>query len=324
MEQLRIAVAVLTAALSTACADQPATSPNQPPATTPPGATPGKPDPLAPFESSAFCKEYTCKKGKSWPLRAGGMNNTYDLSAAPHVTVEVPTKDGAIDHYGISFYERERLRNADLQVAYALLGSIDPAGNTEAVRQFIRSNIERPAEQIRRGPSSSFGPYTVWTAKVGETQIVSVERTSDAPTTEPAASAGVSLPVPVRDPASVPADFRDLWKLAASGGKPGEHAGYTYRYAAAGDRAAAIMIPRPVPRNDTLLVGTISDLARRVFSADLSSATPRLEPTPHGGNAIAFRAGRYTYYVLTIKNETQEGAYGPGEPHTLLLWRERS
>lgn len=82
------------------------------------------------------------------------------------------------------------------------------------------------------------------------------------------------------------------------------------------------MIPRPIPRNDTLLVGTISDLARRAFRADLSAATPRLEPTDLGGNAIAFTVGRQTYFALIIKNETQEGAYGPGEPHTVLIWRE--
>jgi hypothetical protein len=106
--------------------------------------------------------------------------------------------------------------------------------------------------------------------------------------------------VPLRDAGGVPAEFRDLWKTAASGGKAGRHGDYTYQYAAAGDRAAAVMPPRPFPRDDTILVATISDLARRVFRADLSSATPRLEPTRHG-NVIAFTVSPYTYYVLTIK-----------------------
>ena len=51
----------------------------------------------------------------------------------------------------------------------------------------------------------------------------------------------------------------------------GEHAGITYQYAASGDRAAAIMIPRPIPRDDTILVGTISDLARRAFKVSVFS-----------------------------------------------------
>jgi hypothetical protein len=152
-------------------------------------------------------------------------------------------------------------------------------------------------------------------------------QTAARPATPPAATASKpatadAVPLPARDSSGVPAEFRDLWKQAASGGQKGEHAGITYQYAASGDRAAAITIPRPIPRDDAMVVGTIADLARRAFKVDLSNATPRLEPTKHGGNAIAFSVGRRTYYVLTIKNETQEGAYGPGEPHTLLLWRE--
>ena len=45
--------------------------------------------------------------------------------------------------------------------------------------------------------------------------------------------------------------------------------------------------------------------------------------TPNG-NAIEFSVGPQTFYVLPIKNETREGTYGPGEPHTLLLWRENN
>lgn len=155
----------------------------------------------------------------------------------------------------------------------------------------------------------------------------SSNQTAPQPVTPPAATASRpaaanAVPLPARDSSGVPAEFRELWKQAASGGQKGEHAGITYQYAASGDRAAAVMIPRPIPRDDTMVVGTIADLARRAFKANLSNATPRLEPTKHGGNAIAFTVGRRTYYVLTIKNETQEGAYGPGEPHTLLIWRE--
>jgi hypothetical protein len=147
-----------------------------------------------------------------------------------------------------------------------------------------------------------------------------------AATTPPAATPSQpppsSAPVPARNEAAVPAEFRELWKMAFQTGKAGDFQSYTYKYAAAGERAAAVMIPRPIPRDDTILVGTISDLTQRAFKANLSKATPHVEPTPQG-NAIVFRVPRYTYYVLTIKNETQEGAYGPGEPHTLLVWRKR-
>jgi hypothetical protein len=78
----------------------------------------------------------------------------------------------------------------------------------------------------------------------------------------------------------------------------------------------------PIPGDDTILVGTISDLTQRAFKTNLSKATPRVESTPQG-NAIVFTAPRYTHYVLTTKHETQEGAYGPGKPHRLLVWRKR-
>jgi hypothetical protein len=134
-------------------------------------------------------------------------------------------------------------------------------------------------------------------------------------------AASNDVPVPLRDSGGVPDDFRDLWKQAATGGAQVNQDGYTYQYAVNRDRAAAIMIPRPIPRDDTVLVATISDLTERAFGQKMSAATPRLEATPQG-NTIAFDVGRQTYYVLTIKNETREGTYGPGEPHTLLVWRE--
>jgi hypothetical protein len=62
----------------------------------------------------------------------------------------------------------------------------------------------------------------------------------------------------------------------------GAYARYTYQYAATADRAAAGMIPRPIPRDDTMLVAIISDLAERAFKVDLLSPTPRLVPTPQG------------------------------------------
>ena len=158
--------------------NQTATPPNTPPP--PPGPAPFKADPLKAFEETAFCIQFGCQRGESWPLRGGGTNNTYSLSAAPDVTVEVPTKGGAIDHYGLSFYERERLRNGDLNVIYGLLRTLDPAGGSGVTRQFIRANVERPIEQIKLGRSTRVGKYTVWAGRIGGTQTVSIDPTSGA------------------------------------------------------------------------------------------------------------------------------------------------
>lgn len=146
---------------------------------------------------------------------------------------------------------------------------------------------------------------------------------NETPAVAPPQTAGSanSTPLPARDAASVPQEFLDLWKQAATGQGRGGQGGYTYQYAVQGSRAAAIMVPRSIPRDDATLIAVISDFARRALNADLSGFSPSLAPTAHG-NAIAFRRGTATYYVLTIKNETREGLYGPGEPHTLLFWRE--
>ena len=62
----------------------------------------------------------------------------------------------------------------------------------------------------------------------------------------------------------VPAEFRNLWRQAATEGTRGVFEEYSYRYASSGNRAVALMVPRPIPRDDRILVGTISDLAKRV------------------------------------------------------------
>jgi hypothetical protein len=146
------------------------------------------------------------------------------------------------------------------------------------------------------------------------------EAPSEAPKSSPVTTV-VNVPVAARETASLPEEFRELAKLAATNGKDAEYSLYRYRYATTGDRAAAIFVPRPIPRDDSALVGAISDIVRRVYNADLTKVRPALEARPQG-NVIAFNAPRHSYYVLTVKNETREGEYGPAEPHTFMVWRE--
>ncbi len=127
------------------------------------------------FETSAFCKQYRCANHKSWALKTGGTNHIYALNLTPAVSVEVPTKDGRLDHYGLMFYERDRLGETDLQLIDTLLRTIDAASASDAVRQFVRTNIERDAFQIRQARSSQFGRYRLWAGKVGGQQTVSIE-----------------------------------------------------------------------------------------------------------------------------------------------------
>jgi hypothetical protein len=147
-----------------------------------PAATAPKPADLTPlgvFTTSAFCKQYGCANHKSWALKTGATNHSYDLNlppaVPPSVGIEVPTKDERIESYGISFSDRERLDEADLQAIDALLRTIDAPSATSAVRQFVRTNIERDAFQILKAKSTKFGRYRLWAGKVGNDQIVHIE-----------------------------------------------------------------------------------------------------------------------------------------------------
>ena len=58
---------------------------------------------LAVPESSAFCKQYGCRKEDSWKLREGGINNAYALNIKPTVTLEAPTLGDRVKSYGLMF-----------------------------------------------------------------------------------------------------------------------------------------------------------------------------------------------------------------------------
>jgi hypothetical protein len=141
----------------------------------------------------------------------------------------------------------------------------------------------------------------------------------------PSTSAKASQPpskAPTVDTITLPNEFRELFRSTTVNGQSATVSGYSYRFASGDGRAVAIFIPRSIPRDDVILVNAISDVVRRTYGVDLSGAEPRLVQRATG-NVIAFDSGRHTYNVLTIKGETREGQYGPGEPHTFLIWRER-
>ena len=105
------------------------------------------------------------------------------------------------------------------------------------------------------------------------------------PVATPNQSEAVSaVPVPLRDASGVPADFRDLWKTAASGGTAGKQGDYTYQYAASDDRAAAVMLPNrsPVMTRSSLPRSAISCGARfvRTCRARLRDLNQRRTATP--------------------------------------------
>ena len=57
-----------------------------------------------------------------------------------------------------------------------LLKMIDPAGDSPMIRQFVKDNIDRSVSQIRQAQSTMFNGFHLLAGKVGEQQIVSIER----------------------------------------------------------------------------------------------------------------------------------------------------
>lgn len=134
---------------------------------------------LKALETSEFCKSYGCPKPETWALRDGGINNSYRVNVRPAVSLEAPTQGGAVKSYGLSFYERKILAPKDLEMIWSLIRSIHPAGDTPQVRNFVKSHIEVGVPQILRANTAVVGPYRLWAGRVGQQQIIRIER--DAP-----------------------------------------------------------------------------------------------------------------------------------------------
>ena len=137
---------------------------------------------LKAFETSEFCKRYECRNPETWPLKDGGINHSYRLSVRPAVSFEAPTQRDAIKSYGLSFYERRTLASHELDMIWSLIRSVHPTGDAPNVRQFVQSHIEVRVPQILQAKTIVVGPYRLWVGKVGQEQILHIER--DAPALE--------------------------------------------------------------------------------------------------------------------------------------------
>jgi len=141
------------------------------------GAQP--PAALKTLEASEFCKRYACQQPTTWALKGGGTNYSYKLNVRPSVSFEAPTQGDAIKSYGLSFYDRRALGAPEFEMIWALLRSIHPGGDTAPVKQFVKSHVELKVSQIMQAKTTLAGPFRLWAGKVGQEQIVHLER--DAP-----------------------------------------------------------------------------------------------------------------------------------------------
>lgn len=129
------------------------------------------------FERSEFYRDYKLRKEDGWKLNTGAYNNSYETSSLSNVSIEIQTIENKVIGFGIVFYERDSLREADLNFVYKLLQSINTKGKLEPkIREYIKSNAERRVFQIKEANPTTFDKFKIYAGKVGPEQTISIEK----------------------------------------------------------------------------------------------------------------------------------------------------
>ena len=143
---------------------------------------PEKIETLADFENSQFCRDFKCNEEDSWQLSSGGINHSYAQillggDKYNYITIEVTTKNNQVTGFGLMYFDRELsgLRSGDLEIAYKLLNSIDSTRSIDSIKNYIIQNIEKELSQINQSSPISWGPFNVYSGKVGQ-QSISMEK----------------------------------------------------------------------------------------------------------------------------------------------------
>lgn len=131
---------------------------------------------LSDFAKCTFCQIYDCIERKSWALRDGGTNHTYECDIKPDVSLEVQTRGTEVYGIGLMFYYRESLSSDDFVIISDLIDCLGAKQKSAKAKQFIKAQIERRVHQIRQAKPIQFGSYTIWAGKVGYEQIVDLEK----------------------------------------------------------------------------------------------------------------------------------------------------
>lgn len=95
---------------------------------------------------------------------------------------------------------------------------------------------------------------------------------------------------------------------AASDEKESDYKGYHYFYKQDGNKTVALFAKRFLPRDDTIVVGAIRDVIRKVYKEE-TYGEPYVQNTTAGGTAVrAIRVdgSKYGYLVVPIKEDSGE------------------
>jgi hypothetical protein len=141
------------------------------------------------FERSRFYKDYSLHKDDGWKLNTGAYNNSYKTPSLSNVSIEVQTIETKVVSFGIVFFERDILSEAELNFVYQLLQSADTNLNVDhKVRDYIKTNAERHVFQIKQASPTTLGKLKIYAGKVGPQQTISIEKIGSVPSTSSAAA----------------------------------------------------------------------------------------------------------------------------------------
>ena len=139
-------------------------------------ARPPQPPAIQAIEASAFCQKYGCAIREAWRLSTGGQDFTFGLSASNGTALEVPLlPEGGIDHFGLSFYGRDRLGEPEFQLIRDLLETIQPGLASEALLKHVRAHVERDVFTIPEAKSFKSAGYQIRAGKILN-QVISIDR----------------------------------------------------------------------------------------------------------------------------------------------------
>lgn len=133
---------------------------------------------LAEFENSDFYSKYNFARGKSWDLKVGGQNHTYNTNQFGDFGFEIQTKEGVIVGYGLSFHNNAPLSDKDYVMIEKLLDML-AGDNSQSVLEFIKSNVEIRVKDehtsVRDTVPYSWNEFNIYAARVGSSRIVSIQ-----------------------------------------------------------------------------------------------------------------------------------------------------
>jgi len=146
---------------------------------------------LQDFKNSSFLKKYPQKKQMdSWALRDGGYNNSFSfrLGNDPDswFSVEVVTKSTSnpiVFHYGLMFHDesvpdyKTKFTKQIRDIVQDFISSIDSGWPIKDVIEYAQNQSAVKYSKIADAPKNMFGKYSVRAGTVGNSIIISIDKT---------------------------------------------------------------------------------------------------------------------------------------------------